>query len=104
MTDYMYRRRGRREAGKAVGVRDLKTHAARIIREVRETQAAYVVTHRGQAVGMILPVRPGDDVSAIARDGGAAAAWDRFLAAGRRLERRFRPGISGVRLLSSMRR
>ena len=32
------------------------------------------------------------------------AAWKRFIRAGRRLERRFRAGVSGVRLLSIMRR
>jgi hypothetical protein len=34
----------------------------------------------------------------------ATSAWEAFLRAGRRLERRFPPGASGVRLLSDMRR
>jgi prevent-host-death family protein len=101
MTDHM--RRGARGARKVVGVRDLKTHAARIIREVREAQAAYVVTHRGRAVGMIVPVTAGEDASAVA-PGRDAAAWERFLNAGRRLEGRFRPGVGGVRSLSAIRR
>ena len=88
---------------KIVGVRELKTHAARIVREVREAQASYVVTHRGRAVGVILPLAA-DGRPPGAEDTGAAAAWDAFLRAGRRLERRFRPGVSGVRLLSKMRR
>ena len=88
---------------KIVGVRELKTHAARIVREVREAQASYVVTHRGRAVGVILPLAA-DGKPPGAEDDGAAAAWEAFLRAGRRLVRRFRPGVSGVRILSKMRR
>ena len=89
-------------AKKVVGVRELKTHAARILRHVREGRASYVLTHRGRAVGMILPLEPAEDITATPED--AAAAWDTFVHAGRRLERRFRPGVSGVRLLSAGRR
>jgi prevent-host-death family protein len=104
MTDHT-KPRGSTAASRAVvGVRELKTHAARIVREVREAQAAYVVTHRGRTVGMIVPVRSAEEGSDIVRDMGAATAWERFLSAGRRLEQRFRPGVSGVRLLSAMRR
>jgi antitoxin (DNA-binding transcriptional repressor) of toxin-antitoxin stability system len=87
-------------ARQVVGVRELKTHAARIMRHVREARASYILTHRGRAVGMILPLEPAED--ATSEDAGAA--WDAFVRAGRRLERRFRPGVSGVRLLSGMRR
>ena len=93
---------GRGSAKRVVGVRELKTHAAGILRRVREARASYVLTHRGRAVGMILPLDPAEDTSATAED--AAAAWDTFLRAGQRLERRFRRGVSGVRLLSAARR
>jgi antitoxin (DNA-binding transcriptional repressor) of toxin-antitoxin stability system len=100
MRDHQTARRG--SAKKVVGVRELKTHAAGILRHVREARASYILTHRGRAVGMILPLEPAADTSTTSED--AAAAWDAFLRAGRRLERRFRPGVSGVRLLSAMRR
>jgi prevent-host-death family protein len=94
-----------RRAKNVVGVRELKTHAARILRHVREARASYILTHRGRAVGVILPLDPtDDDASSPSEDADARAAWDAFLGAGRRLERRFRPGRSGVRLLSAMRR
>ena len=86
----------------AVGVRELKTHAARILRHVREARASYILTHRGRAVGVILPIDA--DTSAATENEDAGAAWNAFLRAGRRLEPRFRPGISGVRVLSGMRR
>lgn len=100
MRDHQAARPG--PAKKVVGVRELKTHAARIMRHVREARASYILTHRGRAVGMILPLEPAEDTSTTSEDAGAA--WDAFVRAGRRLERRFRPGVSGVRLLSAMRR
>lgn len=89
---------------KVVGVRELKTHAARILRHVRDARASYILTHRGRAVGVILPLDPADGTSLTSEDADAVAAWNAFLRAGRRLERRFRPGVSGVRLLSATRR
>lgn len=87
-----------------MGVRELKTHAARILRQVRETRTSYVVTHRGRAIGVILPVDDADDVAQASEAVDATTAWTVFLRAGRRLERRFAAGASGVRLLSDMRR
>lgn len=85
-------------------MRDLKTHAARILREVRDSRASYILTHRGRAVGVILPLDPADSGSHTSEDADPDAAWNAFVLAGRRLERRFRPDTSGVRLLSAMRR
>jgi prevent-host-death family protein len=90
--------------GGIVGVRELKTHAARILRQVRDSRASYILTHRGRSVGVILPLDPSNDPSQVLEGHDAAAAWDAFVSAGRRLERRFRPGASGVRILSSTRR
>ena len=100
MRDHQAARPG--PAKNVVGVRELKTHAARIMRHVREARASFILTHRGRAVGMILPLEPAEDASTTSEDAGAA--WDAFVRAGRRLERRFRPDVSGVRLLSAMRR
>ena len=95
---------GARPSKQTVGVRELKTHAARILRHVRDSRASYVLTHRGQAIGVILPLDPTDSASQTADDTDAAAVWNAFMQVGRRLERRFRPGVSGVRLLSTTRR
>ncbi len=86
-----------------VGVRGLKTHAARILRQVREAPASYVLTHRGRAMGVIVPV-DAEDEAADAAGGPDAAAWGAFLRAGQRLEPRFGAAARGVRLLSGMRR
>ena len=100
MRDHHTTKRG--SAQRVVGVRELKTHAAGILRHVREARASYVLTHRGRAVGMILPLEPAEDAAPTPED--ASAVWEAFVRAGRRLERRFRPGVSGVRLLSATRR
>ena len=104
MKDHTDRETRTPRSRKIVGVRELKTHAARIVREVREARASYVVTHRGRAVGVILPLDTTDGRAPSADDAGVTTAWEAFLRAGRRLERRFRPGASGVRILSKMRR
>lgn len=100
----MYRSPRATRSKKSVGVRELKTHAARIVRQVRETHESYVLTHRGQAVGVILPLDLVDGTVQPYDEADAAVAWNTFMHAGRRLERRFRPGASGVRLLSTSRR
>lgn len=83
-----------------MGVRELKARAAAILRQVRENQATYVVTHRGHPVGVIMPI----DADRAAEDRSAATGWDAFLRSGRRLEAAFRPGSGGVEALSSGRR
>jgi prevent-host-death family protein len=104
MRDHLSRARRPAPAGIVVGVRELKTHAARIVRHVRDARASYIVTHRGQAVGVILPLDAGDGASLTPDAADATTAWDAFVRAGRRLERRFTSGASGVRLLSASRR
>jgi prevent-host-death family protein len=54
-----------------VGVRELKAHASRILRRVRERRETIEVTHRGRVVARIVPVeQPGasDDEGAVWTD------------------------------------
>ena len=43
-----------------IGVRELKNHASRIIRAVREEMAEYVVTVRGEPVAVLRPLTDED--------------------------------------------
>ena len=104
MRDHLAHSARGRPSKKSVGVRELKTHAARILRQVREARASYILTHRRRAVGVILRLDPADPTSQVADDIDAEAAWNAFVRAGRRLERRFRPDVSGVGALTAMRR
>jgi prevent-host-death family protein len=85
---------------KAVGVRELKAGVAGILRHVREEHATYVVTHRGKAIGVLMPA----GAEEMAPAPSAASAWEAFLHAGRQVERAFRPGRSALADLSSSRR
>jgi prevent-host-death family protein len=108
MSDYKHSKlkRDRRRSGQQVGVRELKTHAANIVREVRESRASYVITHRGQPVGMILPLDPAGHVPESAKDMDleASDAWAAYERAGRRIAGKFSADASGVQLLSDSRR
>jgi prevent-host-death family protein len=104
MGNYMERRRPRSKPASTVGVRELKTHAARIVREVRETRASYVVTHRGKAVGVLMPIDAADAHGADAPAVAATDPWQAFVQAGRSLERRFVAAKSATRMLSDSRR
>jgi antitoxin (DNA-binding transcriptional repressor) of toxin-antitoxin stability system len=83
-----------------VGVRELKTHASRILREVRDSRASFVLTHRGKAIGVILPLGESGRVPEAEDD---HAAWANFWEAGHRLENSLRPGDSPMRALFEMR-
>jgi prevent-host-death family protein len=104
MRNHIKRAAIRKGPRKSVGVRELKTHAAGILRQVREARASYLLTHRGRAIGVILPVDDEQEFLHIPDAADATAAWEAFVRAGRRLEQRFSPVASGVRLLSDMRR
>ena len=105
MRDHVGRQARRKDARQTVGVRELKTHAARILRQVREAGTSYLLTHRGRAIGVILPVDGQDEAWPTPEAVEARAAWEAFMQAGRRLEGRFAAAAtSGVRLLSDMRR
>jgi prevent-host-death family protein len=104
MGDHITKPARRAGAQQRVGVRELKTHAARILRQVRERRASYLLTHRGRTIGVILPFDSQDETPDALDADAATAAWEAFLRAGRKLERRFATGQSGVRLLSDMRR
>ena len=103
MKDHLRRSSRAKPGSRVVGVRELKTHAARILRQVRESRTSYILTHRGRAVGVILPLDPAEG-AAQAAELDAVGAWTAFLRAGRRLEGQFRRGVSGVAALSAMRR
>ena len=104
MSDHMKSRRRRalrRLVQQPVGVRELKTHATRIVREVRDSGASFVITHRGKAVGVILPLERANGWVGDADD--EKRAWADFWESGRRLEEAFTSGASPMHELFKMR-
>lgn len=83
-----------------VGVRELKTHASEIVREVKEHRKRYTITRRGQPVALLVPLED-------AKEGTTAEgheAWQAFLRAGEEISRNWQVPQSAVELLSEMRR
>ena len=101
MSDHKKKSTRARRPAEEVGIRELKADASRIVRRVKETGATYVVTHRGQAAAVILPL---DSAGRAPDADDAPGAWQEFVEAGHRLARGFRRGVSGVDQLSKSRR
>jgi prevent-host-death family protein len=50
----------RRPTVREIGVRELKTRASEIVRNVRDHRAQYVITYRGRPVGVLQPLSEPD--------------------------------------------
>ena len=69
-----------------IGIRDLKTHASDVLRDVCDNRARYVVTRRGEPLGIIVPYTATEAMEQVSPD----EAWSRFFAQGKL---RTRPGF-----------
>jgi prevent-host-death family protein len=85
-------------------VRELKTHASEIIRQVREQRARYVITHRGKPVGLLMPLDEAGPVALTPPEGPAEAAWDTLTRLGKEIGQDWRSPLTSTELLSEMRR
>jgi prevent-host-death family protein len=82
-----------------IGVRELKIHASKIIRKVKEKRARYVVTHRGRPVAAIVPVEevgPGSESD--------SSAWDELVTLGQQISENWDSKQNSTETLSKMRR
>ena len=84
----------------SIGVRELKIHVSEVMRDVRDTRARYVVTHRGQPVAVIVPYSPREAGKVLTREEG----WARFFEASERLGREWNTPLTAVEVLDEMRR
>jgi prevent-host-death family protein len=87
-----------------VGVRELKTRASEILRDVRERRARYVITYRGRPVGLLLPLDEVGQVEAMAGGGRGANVWEELTRLGEEIGRGWQSPLTGAELLSEMRR
>jgi prevent-host-death family protein len=85
-----------------VGVRQLKTHASEILREVREQRARYVITYRGRPVGVLAPLETPPDSEAPLADPGTT--WEELTRLGEEIGREWQSPLTSAELLSEMRR
>ena len=87
-------------AMKDIGIRDLKTHASDLVRQVAEKHATYTITRHGRAVGVLGPpdfVAPSSTVA-------SERAWERLLSLADKLKRDGKRRKSAVRELARTRR
>ena len=87
-----------------VGVRELKAHASEIVRQVREQRARYIITYRGQPVGVLLPLDEASATLPPASEESGAAAWATLMRLGKEIGREWRSPLTSSELLSEMRR
>ena len=81
-----------------IGVRELKIHASEIVRKVHEKRERYVVTHRGHAVAVIIPV---EEVQTVAPTD--VSAWDELVSLGVQISQGWQSSQSGTDILAEMR-
>ena len=86
-----------------IGVRELKTRASEIVRNVWKRRARYTITYRGRAVGMLLPL---DKTTAAGAEPNPASsvAWEELARLGSSIAKRWPKGKTSGDILSKMRR
>jgi prevent-host-death family protein len=83
-----------------IGVRELKIHTSEILRNVRRRKTRYVITYRGQPVGILAPVdEPEASTAASAQEN-----WDELTRLGQKIAEGWPAGVSSGDILSDMRR
>lgn len=87
-----------------VGVRELKTQASEIVRQVRENRARYVITYRGEPVGLLMPLDEASPSSLPPGERPAETPWETLTRLGEEIGQGWRSPLSSTDLLSEMRR
>ena len=76
---------------RAIGVRELKTHASQVLRRVRESEEEIEITHHGRVVARLVPV-----VRERPRPRESAAAWSTLDRVAREIGSRWPRGRSAA--------
>jgi prevent-host-death family protein len=87
-----------------VGVRELKTQASEIVRQVRENRARYIITYRGQPVGLLMPLDEASSSSLPSGEEPAETPWEMLTRLGKEIGQGWQSPLSSTEMLSEMRR
>ena len=82
-----------------IGVRELKTHASEIVRQVKENGVHYIVTHRGRPVAAIVPIEEVQPATA-----AETSAWDELVSLGKQISQNWQSPQTSAEILSDMRK
>jgi antitoxin (DNA-binding transcriptional repressor) of toxin-antitoxin stability system len=85
-----------------VGVRELKVHTSKILRNLRERRTRYLVTYRGRPVAILAPLEPA--VMASAEPDSNESAWQELVRLGNEISKGWSAPMSSAELLSALRR
>ena len=83
-----------------IGIRELKTNASEIIRQIREEQVRYIITYHGRPVGLLLPLEEPETRP----DLQAADPWDELIELGQEIAQGWQSDQSATEILTEMRR
>ena len=86
-----------------IGVRELKINASEIVRNVRKRRARYLITYRGQPVGILAPLGSAETTLPASTE-EATAAWDELTRLGQEIARGWPGGKTSADYLTEMRR
>jgi antitoxin (DNA-binding transcriptional repressor) of toxin-antitoxin stability system len=84
-----------------IGIRNLKSHASSIMRNVWKKKNSYLVTCRGRPVGLLRPI---ETTMPKVRATGSGANWEKLELLSSKIASDWKPGESAVKILSDMRR
>lgn len=87
-----------------IGVRDLKIHASKIIRQVRDEQMHYIITYRGQPVGVLSPFQMTEVEDRLLNDTSDIDTWAELTKLGKEIGASWQSNQSSAEILSDMRR
>ena len=86
-----------------IGVRELKSRASEIVRNVRRRRTRYVITYRGRPVGILSPLE-GNDLVTRSSTAETSVAWDELTRLGQELAQGWPANKTSGEILSDMRR
>lgn len=87
-----------------IGIRELKTHASEIMRQVRDERRRYIITYRGRPVGVLLPLQEAEVEEQLLNETPAMDSWEELTELGQEIGAGWQSDQSSAEILSDMRR
>ena len=91
-----------------IGVRELKNQTTEILRAVREQQAEYIVTYRGEPIAVLLPLDTStwalNEAETARIQAQSAKLWEELAKLRGQIDQEWQSPQSGVQLLEQDRR
>lgn len=87
-----------------IGIRELKTHTSEIMRQVRDEGARYIITYRGQPIGILLPLEATNLETRLLDKPPAVDPWEELTALGQEIGAGWQAPQTSAEILSAMRR